>query len=79
MVAESGGWYTFYLSSRDGGRLYINDVELIDSYHTRGGWRKASDEVYLWPGHHVLVTRYVQGSTALLLRLQGARVWRTGC
>jgi hypothetical protein len=86
MVVESGGWYTFYLSSRDGGRLYINDVELIDSYHTRGGWRKASDEVYLWPGHHVLVAdmckapqRSSSGSKALVSGGPAADIGFTHC
>ena len=51
----SAGWYTFYLSSRDGGRLYINDQQKIDSYPTSGGWRKASSEMFLFAGHHALV------------------------
>ena len=27
----SAGWYTFYLSSRDGGRLYIDDVKVVEN------------------------------------------------
>ena len=52
---KTAGWYTFYLSSRDGARLYVDDQQLIDSYRTKGAFRKPSSEVFLWAGYHALV------------------------
>jgi hypothetical protein len=53
---KTAGWYTFYVSSRDGARLYINDKKVVDSYATEGGFRQASSAVYLWAGFHAVVT-----------------------
>ena len=52
---QTAGWYTFYLSSRDGARLYVDDVKMVDSYATKGGFRKPSREMFLSAGYHALV------------------------
>ena len=52
---KTAGTYMFYLTSRDGGRLYIDNKKVVDSYSSNGGWRKSSPSTYLWPGYHSLV------------------------
>jgi hypothetical protein len=73
---QTAGTYTFYLSSRDGARLYINNKQVVDSYSSNGGWRNGSPAIFLWAGHHTIVADMFKApqtsaTAAVLLEYKG--------
>ena len=68
---DNAGYYTFSLNSRDDGKLYLNNIKIIDS-------RIGSSIVYLTTGFHLLQLDYFQkgGSNNLELEYEGPGIMR---
>ena len=57
--------YTFYLYIKDGGRLFIDDIPLIDKWQFRPGV-EFEKETYLTKGKHAIRVDYFDGGDAAL-------------
>ena len=72
---EQSGRYTFYLTSDDGSKLYVDGTELVDNDGEHGALTKQGD-VRLEPGVHQVVVTYRQdtGGELLQVQYQGPRI-----
>ena len=70
-IPTDGNW-TFYLSSDDGGKLWINDIEIVDN-QGHHGMRERSGVVWLEAGEHALRTEFFEhgGHAGLQLKWEG--------
>ncbi len=66
------GLYTFYTSSDDGSRLYINDQLVVDN-DGKHGMQERKGEVALKTGYHKILIRYFEngGGEGLKVEMQG--------
>ena len=73
-IPSDGNW-TFYLSSDDGGKLWIDDVEIVDN-QGHHGMRERSGVVWLEAGEHELRTEFFEhgGHAGLQLKWEGPGV-----
>ena len=73
-IPSDGNW-TFYLSSDDGGKLWINDVEVVDN-QGHHGMRERSGVIWLEAGEHHLRTEFFEhgGHAGLQLKWEGPGV-----
>jgi len=53
--------YTFYYNIDDGGRLFIDGMNLIDAWYDQGETEHTSEPVYLAEGYHPIEVQYYQG------------------
>ncbi len=65
---DKDGKYTFYISSNDGSKLYINNKLLVDNDGEHGP-KQLGSTIYLNKGRHAIRAEYFQsgGSKTLLL------------
>ena len=72
------GGYTFYLSSDDGSKLYIDGVLLIDNDGQHGILEKSGYK-YLFTGRHSITVDYFEydGDNALLVSYAGPSITKT--
>jgi outer membrane protein assembly factor BamB len=72
IIAPSAGVYTFYITSNDGSKLYINDQELIDNDGGHGAIEKSA-QIALKPGEYPIMVKYFQmgGGQALNVSWEG--------
>ena len=72
---DKAGEYTFYISSNDGSKLYINDQLLIDN-DGEHGVKEMSSSLFLKPGRHPIRADYFQsgGGTALFVGYSSAEI-----
>ena len=70
-IPSDGNW-TFYLSSDDGGKLWIDNVEIVDN-QGHHGMRERSGVVWLEAGEHELRTEFFEhgGHAGLQLKWEG--------
>lgn len=66
---EEEGTHTFYVTSDDGSKMYVNGSLLIDNDGTHGDQEK-SGEVTLSPGYHLLVVDYFEATRGQTLDVQ---------
>ena len=69
--------YTFYLSSNDGSKLYINDILIVDNDGVHGNLER-SGRIKLKPGLHAVQLQYFDGggSQSLQLQIEGSNLSR---
>lgn len=65
---DKAGKYTFYISSNDGSKLYIDDHMIVDN-DGEHGTKEIGNSITLNPGKHKIRVEYFQsgGSKALLV------------
>ena len=68
----TAGDYTFYLTSDDGSRLTINDIEVVDNDGLHGA-RQESSNISLAAGTHAVVVEYFEktGGELLVAEVEG--------
>ncbi|HID71767.1 MAG TPA: hypothetical protein EYP29_03365, partial [Thermoplasmata archaeon] len=67
---ERSGHYTFYLEIDDGGRLYIDEELLIESWKDQQATEYPSDPVYLEKGLHNFVVEYYENGGAASIKFK---------
>ncbi|WP_119843274.1 PA14 domain-containing protein [Reichenbachiella sp. MSK19-1] len=68
--------YTFYVSSDDGSKLYIDDMEIIDHDGLHGAEDERSGTICLNPGYHHLYIEYFEatGGNSISVMYEGGSV-----
>lgn len=68
IIIEEEGLYSFYVSSNDGSKLFINDIPVVDNDGTHGDFEKRG-KMELKTGYHPFSVQYFDGGGSQALRV----------
>jgi len=79
VLIATGGTYTFYTSSDDGSKLYINGIEVVDNDGAHGT-RERSGTIALTAGYHAIEVLFFErgGGEFLSVSYAGPSITKTG-